>query len=286
MKNYARLMRMKHYIKNGLVLLPLFFGKQLFHTDTLFHGIIGFLSFCFISSAIYVFNDIQDVEKDRMHPTKRNRPIASGAVSLPEAWGIFVVCILASLGIGLVIGQPIRSYAILAVYFVMNLGYSLSWKHVPLVEIAILVFGFLLRLLYGAWVTGIEISGWLYLTIVAISFYLGLGKRRNEWMMQQKNPDKETRPVLKAYSEMFLNRGMTMFLGMSIVFYSLWAVNHENAMLTCSVPFVMLLALRYSMDVEQDDASGDPVEMIYSDRMIWVLGVICAVIILLGVYGI
>lgn len=279
-------MRVKHYLKNGLVLLPLFFGKQLFHVDTLIHGLIGFLSFCFVASAIYVFNDIQDVEKDRMHPTKCRRPIASGAVSLPEAWTIFVLCIAASVGIAVAIGQPVMSYAILLGYFVMNIGYSLSWKHVPLVEIAILVFGFLLRLLYGSWVTNIEISGWLYLTIISISFYLGFGKRRNEWMLQKRDASRETRPVLKAYSESFLNRCMSMFLCMSIVFYSLWAVNHENAMLMWSVPFVMVLALRYSMDVEQEDASGDPIEMIYGDKMIWVLGIICAAIILVGVYGI
>ena len=282
--NYVKLMRMKHYLKNGLVLLPLFFGRQALNKGLLLHGVVGFLAFCLVSSAVYVFNDLQDVEKDRNHPTKRHRPIASGAVSKTEAWIVLILCLAAAIAVSIAVHQPTISYAALVVYIALNVGYSLSWKNVALLEIIILVFGFLVRLMYGSYVTGIAISGWLYLTVVSISFYLGFGKRRNEWKLQQESEVMDTREVLRHYSESFLNRSMTVFLCTSIVFYSLWAEQQDNSYLLWSVPVVMLLALRYSQDVEKSDASGDPIEMIYGDPVLWLIGIISVAIIMVGVY--
>ncbi|MBE5907682.1 MAG: decaprenyl-phosphate phosphoribosyltransferase [Lachnospiraceae bacterium] len=285
LKAYVKLLRIKHYIKNGLVLLPLVFSGQLLQMDSMTHAIAGFVSFCLVSSAVYILNDIQDVEKDRQHPTKCKRPIASGAIPVPTAWVVWGICLLLAVGIGLLVQQPLVSYAALLAYFILNVGYSMAWKNVPLLEIAILVSGFLIRLLYGSLATGIPVSGWLFLTVISISFYLGFGKRRNEWRMQQKMHSSDTRKVLEAYTESFLNRSMGMFLCMSIVFYALWAVNHDSQVLLWSVPLVMLGALRYSMDVEGMDASGDPIEMIYGDKVIWLLGILSVVVILFGVYG-
>lgn len=123
------------------------------------------------------------------------------------------------------------------------------------------------------------------MTVIAVSFYLGFGKRRNEWRMQQKTQSSDTRKVLASYSESFLNQSMEMFLCMSIIFYSLWAVAQEKQMLLWSIPAVMLTALRYSMRVERMDMSGDPVEMIYGDKVLWLLGMCCAIAIILGVYS-
>ena len=285
LKAYVKLLRVKHYIKNGLVLLPLVFGGQILKADSLIHAALGFLSFCLVSSAVYILNDIQDVEKDRQHPTKCKRPIANGAIPVPTAWVVWCICLALAIGIGVLVQQPLYSYIALLVYFVLNVGYSMAWKNVPLLEIAILGSGFLIRLLYGSLVTGIPVSGWLFLTVISISFYLGFGKRRNEWRMQQKMHSSDTRKVLEAYTESFLNRSMEMFLCMSIVFYALWAVNHDSQILLWSVPLVMLAALRYSMDVEGMDASGDPIEMIYGDKMIWLLGILSAAVIMFGVYG-
>lgn len=284
-KLYLRLFRVKHYIKNVLVLMPLFFGKKVFDIDTLVHALIGFVSFCLVSSAIYIFNDIQDIEKDRQHPTKRLRPIASGDVSKNKAIVCLILCLVLAIAISICVNQPMHAYVALIVYVVLNLGYSMKWKHIPLLEIAILVSGFLIRLLYGSMVTEIVVSSWLFMTVIAVSFYLGFGKRRNEWRMQQKTQSSDTRKVLASYSESFLNQSMEMFLCMSIIFYSLWAVAQEKQMLLWSIPAVMLTALRYSMRVERMDMSGDPVEMIYGDKVLWLLGMCCAIAIILGVYS-
>lgn len=284
MKKYVKLLRVKHYIKNGLVLLPIIFSKLFLQVDCLMHALAGFVSFCLVASAVYILNDIQDVEKDRQHPTKCHRPIASGAISIPKAWLIWGICVAGAILVSVGMQQPLVSYVALLVYVVLNVGYSMGWKNVPLLEIAILVSGFLIRLLYGSLVTNIQVSGWLFLTVVSISFYLGFGKRRNEWRMQRTNAV-DTRTVLSFYSEAFLNRSMEMFLCMSIVFYALWAVNQGNQMLLWSVPLVMLTALRYSMDVENMDASGDPIEMFYGDKMIWLLAALSAAVVLWGVYG-
>ncbi|MCR5640184.1 MAG: decaprenyl-phosphate phosphoribosyltransferase [Lachnospiraceae bacterium] len=282
---YIKLLRTKHYIKNILVLMPIIFASRLGDPDYLRHALIGFVSFCLVSSAVYILNDIQDVEKDRQHPTKCKRPIASGAVPVPMAWVVWTLCIGVAVALGLLVHQPPISYVALLAYVVLNIGYSMSWKNVPLLEIAILVSGFLIRLIYGAFVTGIEISGLLFLTVISVSFYLGFGKRRNEWKLQQRMHSSDTRAVLSAYTESFLNQSMQMFLCMSVVFYALWAVNQNNQVLLWSIPLVMLLMLRYSMDVEGMEASGDPIEMIYGDKIIGVLVIACIAVVLYGVYG-
>ena len=179
MKPYIKLMRVHHYIKNFLVFAALACSGQFFHPEKLLAGVLGFAAFCMVSSVVYIINDIRDVEKDRAHPTKCKRPIAAGTVSVRNA------CILA---VVLVIGAAVcnclvfrwESTALLALYLVLNLAYSFGLKNVPIVDITILVAGFLIRILYGALATDIVISNWLYLTVIAISFFFALGKRRNE----------------------------------------------------------------------------------------------------------
>lgn len=262
MNQYLRLLRIKHYIKNALVFLPLVFSREI-NTKTLIITSIAALAFCLVASSIYIINDIRDREKDARHSTKCNRPIASGAVSVANA--VVMCSALAVIGLAAATWVSLHtSWGVMAcvvIYLVLNILYSIKLKEVPVFEIAILASGFVLRTLYGGFAAQVEISNWLYLTILAGSFYMGLGKRRNEINVQGTS---QTRKVLKKYNTRFLDRNMYMFLSLTIGFYSLWAVE-QGSWMAWSVPLVMVTAMRYSLLVERSTSDGDPVEVICSD---------------------
>mgnify|MGYP004511714399 FL=1 len=270
MKNYLKLLRIKHWLKNGLVLLPLFFGKSIFNLNKIFFVLIAFIIFSFISSIVYIINDINDIEADRNHPKKKNRPLASGKVSIKNA--ILVLILLMILSISLIIylyNKTTNIFIILIplLYLILNILYSTKLKHIPIIDVAILVSGFVLRVYYGGIASNIEISSWLYLMIMFGSFYLGFGKRRNE--MKHNN----TRKVLKYYNKEFLDKNMYVSLGLSIISYSLWCVdpltklNISSNYLVLTIPLVMMIFQKYSLIIE-GDSDGDPIEVILNDRLL------------------
>ena len=181
LKEYIRLIRPKHYIKNILLFLPIIFGGSLLQKDRLLHVIGGFVVFSFVSSVVYIINDICDAEKDRHHPTKCTRPIASGKIQKKSAAVLACFLLVASVAINrFVCEKNLYGWLLIALYLVLNLGYSFGLKNVVLLDILILVSGYLIRILYGSVITEIPVSSWLYLTVMAFSFYMGLGKRRGE----------------------------------------------------------------------------------------------------------
>lgn len=277
MKPYIKLLRIKHYSKNVLLFLPLVFGRQLSNLTLLVQVLLGFVAFSLLASAVYILNDIRDAEKDRLHPTKKNRPIASGAVPVSRARVLAAVLLVLALVVNaFACGRAVLPWVIMCIYLVFNLGYSLGLKNVPILDITILMLGFLLRLLYGSALVRIEISQWLYLTVVALSFFMGLGKRRNELRaLQSGETQGETRAVLNWYSYSFLDKSMYMCLTLGILFYSLWCVDVTSAgqisgkYLLWTVPLVILICLKYSLTAE-GRSDGDPVEVLFGDR--WLLG--------------
>lgn len=273
-KNIAKLVRVKHYLKNVLILLPLFFSGNVF-SEKLITAVIAFFVFCFISSSIYVLNDLCDCEKDRNHPKKKNRPIASGAISKKEAVVIFAVCIAAGIGLCFLTGLRISSFSYPLIYFFINVIYSFKLKHVPIVDIALLTSGFFIRVLYGGAVIDVAVSSWLYLTIVSIAFYLVLGKRKKEL---DRHSEGETRKVLKAYTPEFLDKFMNVCLTLAIVFYSLWVKDLENNVMIWTVPLVIIIAMKYSLDVNNPDSDGDPVDVILSDIPLIIMLAVYAVV--------
>ena len=286
MKNYLKLMRVHHYLKNVLIFLPLVFSQNLFNIDLLSKTIFGVLAFSILSSIIYVINDIQDVEKDRQHPTKCKRPIASGAISVREAY--ILACIIAIVGIGLnymACGLNVKAWVFAIMYVGFNFVYSMGFKNLPIMDITILVSGFLLRVLYGSAITSINVSNWLYLTVIAMSFYLGLGKRRNEL----KTQGSKSRKVLKYYTHDFLDKNMYMCLGLTIVFYSLWCVDpstvsrYPRGNLVWTVPLVMIICMKYSLNVE-GESDGDPVSVLLKDKILIGLTLLYIIIVLLIIY--
>ena len=286
MKNYLKLMRVHHYLKNVLIFLPLVFSQNLFDLTLLKKTILGFFAFSILSSIVYIINDIQDVEKDRKHPTKCKRPIASGAVSVKEAYILAVV--IAVIGITLnyfACGVNLLGWGFVLLYVGLNFAYSMGLKNLPIIDITILVSGFLIRVLYGSAVTAIEVSNWLYLTVISMSFYLGLGKRRNELDAQGS----KSRKVLKFYNHDFLDKNMYMCLGLTIVFYSLWCVDsttierYSNSNIVWTVPLVMLICMKYSLNVE-GNSDGDPVSVLLKDKILMGMVFLYVLIVLLIIY--
>lgn len=268
---YLRLIRVKHYLKNLLIFLPAIFSGMLFYSNIIFKLIIMFFAFSFISSIVYIINDIKDIENDKKHPIKKNRPLASGKISMYNAF--FVIMLLALSTIFLLYVSDLLfdvSTLILVFYFVLNLSYSFGLKNIPLVDIVILAFGFVLRVIYGGVGVGIEVSNWLFLTVLSISFYMAFGKRRNELLKNGYS----SRKVLKEYNKNFLDKNMYMFLALTIVFYSLWVINtFGNSLFKYSIVFVTIILLKYCMDIEEDNF-GDPIEVITHDKILLLLGFI------------
>lgn len=284
LKNILKLMRIKHYLKNGLIFLPLIFNSQLFEKEPLLMTFYGFISFCLISSAVYVINDIKDVEKDRMHKIKKNRPIASGAISIKEAILLFIVLTIFSLSINIFIIKKFSSILLISLYLILNIMYSLGLKNIPIIDVVILVSGFVIRVIYGASIMSIEISKWLYLTVMSGSFFMGFGKRRNE-IIKQGN---DSRSVLKYYTKDYLDKFMYACLVLTLMFYSLWSVDTsttakfgENMIYT--IPLVMIIFMKYCLDIE-GNSYGDPVDVITSDKILMCMVGILAISMYILIY--
>ena len=287
-KNYLKLIRVTHYIKNCLIFLPLFFGGFYKDVNNIFICIIGFILFSLSASIVYIINDICDIEKDKKHEIKKHRPLASGAVSKKEAYTIIGFLVIIILIIGLLmfkLGISVLSFGLIALYVVINILYSKWLKNIPLVDIVILVSGFLIRVFYGAIVIDAEVSNWLYLTIMSAAFYMGFGKRRNEIIKSKDN----TRKVLKYYNKEFLDRNMYVCLTLTIVFYAMWTVDPNVVdilrynWLIWTVPLIMLILFQYSLIVEKD-SYGDPVDVILHSKPLLLLVlfyIICIFIIFL-----
>lgn len=287
---YLKLMRIKHYIKNFLIFLPLFFSKEiLYDLNKLIYVILGFVCFSFASSIIYIINDICDAPKDRLHETKKNRPIASGKISIKKALCLIIFLAISTIILLVIVGKKINYFGsvYIFIYMVLNLFYSFGFKNFPIVDIAILAFGFLLRLMFGGFLAGVEISNWLYLTVMSMAFYLGLGKRRNEIVKQGKAG--KTRKVLEKYNKDFLDKMMYVCLGITIVFYSLWSVDERvisivgNNYLIWTVPVVILICMKYSLIIE-NDSDGDPVEVLLNDKLLLLFVVLYIILLFIMLY--
>ena len=288
MKPYLKLIRVHHWTKNFLIFLPLIFNKQLLDISLLTTTLIGFFAFCLLSSFVYVLNDIKDLEQDRQHPTKRNRPLAAGKISEQTA-KVALVVILVLAAVLLLFCKAGWGWLFAATYLAVNLWYTGGAKNVPLLDIVLLVSGFMLRVFFGSAITGIEISNWLYLTVFTSCTYLALGKRRNEYRMARLIPQDidspTTRNVLKFYNYEFLDKNMHVCLGLTITFYALWCIDPltvqkiGNPRLVWTVPLLIILGMKYSLNVESE-SDGDPVEVILADKVLLLLG-----LLLTGILG-
>ena len=284
MKNYIKLLRVKHYIKNLLIFAPLFFSGALLG-EIAIKVVYSFIPFCLSTSFVYIINDIKDVEKDKRHPTKCRRPIASGAVNINSAkiYSVIIMMLAAGFAVGAVILDlyPYTTIFLLAIYIILNILYSNGLKNVPVIDVLILAVGFVLRLYYGSCVTQVEISPWLYLTVVGGAFYLGMGKRRNEVRNQS---DGNTRAVLRKYNYEFLDKNMYVCVAFTEVCYALWTIQSLNKHLIWTVPIIMVIFMKYSLNIESKDSEGDPINVLLEDKVMLGSVLLYGVIVFVSIY--
>lgn len=286
MKNYIKILRPWHYMKNLIIVFPLVFSGRLTEISLLSGSLVSVIAFSLVCSAVYIINDCRDAERDKIHPTKRNRPIASGAVSKRKAAAIAVVLLALSALIQLGMGFPISSVLWVAAYLAVNLVYTFGGKNVPVFDIFLLGIGYPIRLMYGGAVLGIEVSAWLFLTVLFFSFYLALGKRYGEIKNLRQYYDQDhdlgiTRPVLKYYSASYLENHMFLSMGLGIMSYLLWTLN-KNRYFTWTVILVFAICMFYNLVTENSDA--DPVEVILKHKLLIVLLAAYAVLMLVILY--
>ncbi len=277
-----RTMRIRQWTKNGFIFFGLIFDKQLFMPGPLLRTVAGFFLFCLMSSAVYLFNDIADVEADRNHPEKKYRPIASGKlpVRVALATGLLLAGISLSLGYLL---SPVFAL-IMALYLAINVLYSRWLKHVSILDVLIISSGFVLRVAAGvALITVERFSPWLYMITILFSLYIGLGKRRAEMNLLAQGASAHRR-VFEGYTIPLLDQYITIVSGMTIVAYSLYTFSApnlpENHAMMLTIPFVVYGIFRYLQLIQVGDAAGSPDEVALKDLplqltvLLWGLAVI------------
>lgn len=282
LKALIRALRPRQWTKNGFIFFGLIFDKQLFILEPFLRTLAGFALFCLISSAVYLFNDIADVEADRSHPEKKFRPIASGALPVNVATTAALLLTVVALPLGYLL-SPVFAL-ILTVYLATNLLYSRWLKHVSILDVLIVSSGFVLRVAAGvALITVERFSPWLYMITVLFSLYIGLGKRRAEMNLLADEASAH-RKVFEGYTIPLLDQFITIVSGMTIVAYSLYTFSApnlpENHTMMLTIPFVVYGIFRYLQLIQVGHAAGSPDEVALKDRplqatmLLWMLTVI------------
>ena len=268
LKHLLKTMRLRQWTKNGFVFFALIFDKQLFVREPFLRTLGGFFLFCLISSSVYLFNDIMDIEADRKHPEKKHRPLASGKLPINVALIAAFVLAVTAMVLGYLL-EPLFA-GIITIYFVINLLYSRWLKHVPILDVLIISTGFVLRVGAGvALITVERFSPWLYMITVLFSLYIGLGKRRAEMNLLSQGAAAH-RKVLDGYTIPLLDQYITIVSGTTIVAYSLYTFSApnlpENHTMMLTIPFVVYGIFRYLQLIQTGNAAGSPDEVALKDR--------------------
>jgi 4-hydroxybenzoate polyprenyltransferase len=261
-------MRPRQWAKNVFIFAALVFDKQLLNPDSFLRTLAGFALFCLISSSVYIFNDLADVEADRQHPDKKNRPIASGKLSVGMAWAAGIVLVIVTLGLSFFLTRGFET--VIAIYFIINMAYSKWLKHIPILDVLIIATGFVLRVHAGVTLIQVQrFSPWLYVVMTLLALFLGFGKRRAELALLAQGAGSH-RKVLDGYTLPLLDQYIMIVSGTTIVAYSLYTFSApnvpENHSMMLTIPFVVYAIFRYLYLIEVEHAGGAPEEILLSDR--------------------
>lgn len=284
----ARCLRPHQWVKNFLVFGGLLFSQRLTDPVAVLRSVHAFLLFCFAASSIYLLNDVQDRDEDRLHPEKRLRPIASGEVSSAAAIAAMLVLAIGSLGSSFMIN---RSFGVLlCLYFAMNVAYTVKLKHVVILDVMLIAFGFVLRAVGGAIAIGQPASSWLILCTMTLALLVGFGKRRNEIAVLQGDAANH-RSNLDEYSLPFLDVMMTISAAAAVIMYTLYAAaaahfrKDHAPMLVLTTPFVIYGIFRYLYLVHRQSGGGDPSKLFVSDKPFLINGVLWVLACCAAIYG-
>lgn len=262
-RGIIKLMRPKHWVKNLFVVAPLFFSGRFNEADSIIRTIIAFLAFCSIASATYIFNDIQDLEADRLHAAKsKSRPIASGLVSVKTAWILFAFLVF--LALSLVLTYPRIAYVI-AAYLILNIAYSLRLKRVAVIDMFVIAVGFVLRVYAGAYAIEVPVSKWMFVTTFCLALFLASMKRFQELKIHGSS----SRAVLGKYDVAFVQRVAEMSGILAVVFYSIFTITARPGFVI-SIPIVVFILVRYWFIADKNGAGESPTDLILKDWQILV----------------
>jgi 4-hydroxybenzoate polyprenyltransferase len=270
-RDVVQLLRPHHWVKNGFVLAGLLFGHVWNEPGYVAAALAATLAFCLASSAVYAFNDALDAERDRGHPDKNGRPVARGAVSAAAALGI--ASVLAAAGLGFAAWTGWQVAAALVAYLLLNVGYTLGLKHVPVLDVFAIAAGFMLRLLAGTWGIGIEPSRWLLACGFLLTLFLGFAKRRAE-LERLADEAGQHRAVLESYSLAFLDKAVFACVVGMVVTYALYTVSaetvalHGTENLIWTLPWVLLGSFRYLFRLHYRGGGGDPTLELLRDPLL------------------
>jgi 4-hydroxybenzoate polyprenyltransferase len=280
-------MRPQQWVKNLLLLAPLLFAKSLGNSARLIEAILALLIFCALSSGVYLLNDVVDLEKDRKHPIKSRRPIASGRLKKSTAVIILVTLLLVALAGGFALSPAFGTVGL--AYVLLNVGYSFWLKEMVILDVMIIAFGFVLRALAGALAIHVEISPWLILCTILLSLFLAFCKRRRELELLADGAQ-EHRPALKEYSVGFLDQMISITTASTVVCYSFYTISPEveqklgTRHLFVTIPFVLYGIFRYLYLVHQRGQGGNPASSLLTDRPLLICVALWALVVAVILY--
>lgn len=296
MKNIIKLIRPEQWLKNAFVFLPLFFGRHMMDVEYLIPSLLMFIAYSFAASGIYCFNDIYDIEADRLHPTKCKRPVASGAVSKVTAYSIMAVCFAISFTILTIENFEIGKgrfylYGVILFYILMNLAYCVKLKQIAIVDVFIIAIGFVLRILAGGFATGIYLSHWIILMTFLLALFLAFAKRRDDVVMYEES-GVEMRKNVSRYNLAFMNQVIAVIGSLTMMCYIMYTVSAEtierfqSPYIYVTAIFVLAGIIRYLQLTIVDVKSGSPTEVLMKDRFLqlciigWVLTFVLIIYVL------
>lgn len=292
MNNILKLIRPHQWLKNVFVLIPMFFGGSLLDPEDIRASVLTFLAYSFVASSVYCFNDINDVEADRRHPVKCKRPLASGAVSIGTAWMLMALMfVLAALMTALLgdRGHILKVGGVLLFYYILNICYCAKLKQYAIVDVCIVAFGFVLRVLAGGFATDITLSKWLVLMTFLLTLFLSFAKRRDDVLRMNETGEPPRKNTIR-YNLTFINQAITITASVTLVCYIMYTVSPEvvarlgSDLLYLTSVFVLLGLLRYMQITVVDKKSGDPTKMMLHDRFTQLVVVLWALTFLILIY--
>ena len=286
-KDVFFLLRPQQYIKNLFVLAPVFFSGMLTDFELLQQSILTFILFSLTASAVYILNDIRDIDEDKAHPKKLNRPIANGSVSVPFAWKMLCFLIVISLVGSYLIS--IQLAYILLIYLILNISYSFGLKHYPILDISMISVGFVLRILAGSIVIEESPSMWIILMTFLLALFIALAKRRDDVLLASSGF--KIRKNIEGYNLEFVNAAMIVMASVVIVAYIFYTISQPintglaGNYLYMTVFFVIIGIIRYLQIIFVENNSGSPTEIVLKDRFLQVNIILWAITFGLLIYG-
>lgn len=269
--DYYKLARPYQYTKNLFIFLPLFFYFQITNIELLTSALYAFISFSLLASAVYVFNDWLDRHDDAQHPTKKNRPIASGRIGFKSAALFFAVLTVS--GFLLSYSINIQVFLIMLGYFLLNIAYTLKLKHIPILDVTVIAIGFVIRLFVGAFATGVLLSNWIIVMTFLLALFMALAKRRDDVVIYMKTQQK-MRKVIDGYNLKFLDVSITISATIVMVSYLMWSMSNEiiekldNNYVYLTSIFVFLGIMRYMQITFVEEKSENPSKILLKDGFI------------------